>query len=361
MFAVGAVAASFFLCLLAIVALRPVARVVDLIDRPGGRKIHEGEVPIVGGLAMLIGVVFGIGAASLPAAGAFLASCTMLVTVGLVDDRFSLSPWARLAAQGAAALLIIFGSQTVILSLGEAFGVGELRLAGLGAYVFTALVVMATVNAFNMLDGIDGLAGALALVALGALAMLAADAGLTDVLITALVVVGAVAAFLVSNLSFEWNRGLRCFMGDGGSALLGLAVAWLAIDVSQNPRATVAPVTFLWVLALPVYEVFWTVIRRTVRGVSPFKADTEHLHHVVLRAGFSAREAFGIFATLAAALACVGISLDRFGIPEVWSLVWLAVIGVLVVWALHRAERLRLLPILRQTTRDVASTATPPP
>src|SRR5688572_1333722 len=91
----GPAAASFFLCLLAMFALRPLAVAVDLIDRPdGGRKVHKGEVPIVGGIAMFIGVVLGIGLVPLPAesGAAFLAACALLVTIGLLDGRFDLSP-----------------------------------------------------------------------------------------------------------------------------------------------------------------------------------------------------------------------------------------------------------------------------
>src|SRR5687768_7299311 len=99
-------AASFALTLLAIFALRPIAIAVDLVDRPGGRKTHFGDVPIVGGLAMLLGVVLGGGLLPPQAAppAAFLAACSVLVTVGLVDDRFEISPWARLPVQIVAAM-----------------------------------------------------------------------------------------------------------------------------------------------------------------------------------------------------------------------------------------------------------------
>src|SRR5215468_9341861 len=100
-------AASFFTCWLAIVALRPLAVAVDLVDRPGGRKTHHGDVPVVGGNA-----------------GAFLAACAVLVTVGLIDDRFDLSPWTRLPGQIAAAVVLIAGSGTTVTTLGDPLGTG---------------------------------------------------------------------------------------------------------------------------------------------------------------------------------------------------------------------------------------------
>ena len=121
---IGPTAASFFLCLLAMLALRPVAIAVKLIDRPGGRKLHDGEVPVVGGMGMLLGMVLGIGLLSIPdwQAGTLLAACAILVTVGLIDDRFELSPWTRLSVQIAASLILVLGAGATINTLGAPFG-----------------------------------------------------------------------------------------------------------------------------------------------------------------------------------------------------------------------------------------------
>ena len=124
MYLIGPTVASFVLCLLALFALRPVAIAVKLIDRPGGRKRHNGEVPVVGGLGMLLGTVLGIGLLPLPdwQADTLLAACAMLVTVGLIDDRFDLSPWTRLSVQIAASLMLIFGAGATVNTLGAPFG-----------------------------------------------------------------------------------------------------------------------------------------------------------------------------------------------------------------------------------------------
>jgi UDP-GlcNAc:undecaprenyl-phosphate GlcNAc-1-phosphate transferase len=342
----GPLAASFLLCLLAILALRPLAFAVDLVDKPGGHKTHVGDVPVVGGLAMLIGLVFGIGLAPLPDANAFLAGASLLVVVGMLDDRFHLSPWTRLGVHAAAATLVVVATDSVVWSFGDAFGTGDVTLEAFAAHVFTVLAVIAAVNAFNMIDGVDGLAGATSLVALLALALLAQDGGMTNALFTALVVVGVVAAFLATNLPVIWNRSVRTFMGDAGSALVGLCVAWLAIDVSQHPRATVAPVTVLWVMALPLYEMFWSVTRRVMNGHSPLRSDTGHLHHLLLAAGFGPRDTFIVFATLATLLAGLGIGLDALGVPEAWSFGLLVVAGVAVVTFCCNARAARsLLPL----------------
>jgi UDP-GlcNAc:undecaprenyl-phosphate GlcNAc-1-phosphate transferase len=337
-------AASFALTLLAIFALRPIAIAVDLVDRPGGRKTHFGDVPIVGGLAMLLGIVLGGGLLSpqQAPAPAFLAACSVLVTVGLVDDRFEISPWARLPVQVVAALVIMVGAGASVTTLGDPLGNGTIEFSRVGSVAFTIAIVMAAINAFNMLDGLDGLAGAIAFIAFIAFAIVSgADAGAA----LSLVIAGSVAAFLVFNMPTQYNRRVRCFMGDSGSTLLGFCIAWICIQASQGPAREVAPVTTLWVVALPVYEVVWSTVRRLLRGTSPFRPDSNHFHHLLLAAGFGVRGTFAILTILALLLAAFGVIAHRAGLSDTVSFALLAVTGVVVVRLMYRAERLwKLVP-----------------
>jgi len=344
---IGPALASFALCLMAIVALRPLAIAVDLIDRPGGRKTHHGEVPIVGGLAMYLGVVLGVGLLPLPdsVGGAFLAACTVLVTVGLIDDRFDLSPWARFPAQISAALVLMIGSGAIVTSLGDLFGNGDVVLSGLGSPLFTIIITIAAINAFNMLDGMDGLAGTTAVTSLIALGVMSWTGAFTTTTGVCFVVGGSVVAFLLFNLPTHLNRAMRCFMGDAGSTLLGFSVAWLCIRVSQGPGETVAPVTTLWAVAMPLYELIWTTLRRLMRGVSPFRPDASHFHHMLLKAGFGVRGAFGVFVVLASVLASIGLLANHYALPDRYSLILLLVVGVGVVGLMYRADLLwKLVP-----------------
>jgi UDP-GlcNAc:undecaprenyl-phosphate GlcNAc-1-phosphate transferase len=325
--------------LLAIFALRPLAIAVDLVDRPGGRKTHFGDVPIVGGLAMLLGIVFGSSLLppSAAPATAFLAACSMLVTVGLVDDRFEISPWARLPVQVVAAMILMIGAGAAVTTLGDPLGTGSIEFSRIGSVAFTVAIVMAAINAFNMLDGLDGLAGAIAFIAFVALAVVSgADSGAA----LSLVVAGSLAAFLIFNMPTQFNRSVRCFMGDSGSTLLGFCVAWLCIQVSQGPGREVAPVTTLWVVALPVYEVVWSTVRRLLRGTSPFRPDSKHFHHLLLAAGFGVRGTFVILTALALLLASFGVMAHRAGLSDTVSFVLLAACGVVLVRAMYRAELL---------------------
>jgi UDP-GlcNAc:undecaprenyl-phosphate/decaprenyl-phosphate GlcNAc-1-phosphate transferase len=347
--------ASFTLALLAIFALRPVAIAVNLVDSPGGRKTHDGDVPIVGGIAMLLGVVLGGGLLPFADAriGVFLAACSVLVTVGLVDDRFEISPWVRLAVQVLAALIVIYGANSTITNLGDLVGTGPIELSGIWSSLFTIMVFISAINACNMLDGIDGLAGATALVAFLALAVLSSADGLAAM---SLVMAGCVCAFLLFNLPTRLNRHLRCFMGDSGSTLLGFAVAWLCIQVAQGPAREAAPVTMLWIVAVPLFELIWSTMRRLLRGVSPLEADNRHFHHLLLKAGFGVRGTFAIVVGVAALLAGFGLFTHYAGIPDRYSFMLLALAGIGVVYLMYRAASLLKFfpPAMRRERRIIA-------
>jgi UDP-GlcNAc:undecaprenyl-phosphate GlcNAc-1-phosphate transferase len=346
----GPAAASFCACLLAIVALRPVAVAVDLVDRPGGRKTHRGEIPIIGGIAMFLGVSLGIGLVlPSPSVGVFLGACALLVTTGLLDDRFDLSPWTRLGVQASVSILMVMGSGISIVTIGDPFGLGAIELAGFASHALTVLVTIAAINSFNMLDGMDGLAGAMALTGLAGLALLAAGSGLAYETSVATTFIGALVAFLVFNVPARFNRSMRCFMGDAGSMLLGFAVAWLCVQVSQQAAETVSPATMLWLVAMPMYELVWTTLRRLARGVSPFLADRDHFHHLLIRSGLGVRGAFTVFVAFATVLAACGIAVNALDAPDCVSVLLFALAGVGVTWLMTRADL--ILPLVPAALR----------
>ena len=340
--------AGLLVTVVAMVALRPVAVAMDLLDRPGGHKTHHGDVPIVGGLAMLLGIIVGVAflqADQVPGS-LFLAACTLLVILGLLDDRFQLSVVVRLVTHAAIVGAVAIGSSTMVTTIGDPFAIGTIFFSGVGAYVVTLTFVAGAVNAFNMLDGMDGLAGTMALVALFALCIVGIYDSMPIVVYQSLLVAGAVIGFLIFNLPARFNRSLRCFMGDSGSTLLGFILACLGILVSQGPRAVLSPVIVLWFAAMPIYELLWTIVRRVSRGQSPFRADREHMHHLLLDAGFGVRAAFLFLLFFGVILAVVGLSLHFLGVPD-WLCFGLFIgCGVITLATMYRARNfLASLPL----------------
>jgi UDP-GlcNAc:undecaprenyl-phosphate/decaprenyl-phosphate GlcNAc-1-phosphate transferase len=316
----------FVVTVTAIVALRPLAPVVGLVDRPGGRKQHLGNVPLTGGLAMTAGLL--VGALFMPPMrdgyGYFAAGVCLLAIVGVLDDRFDLPKYMRLIAQTTAAVILVVGSVQVD-DLGHLFQSDPVELGPLSA-AFTILVVVTAINAFNVFDGSHGIAGGQALVALS---LFGWTATVRNVQIPALILaLGAcVAGFLIFNWPTRRGRALA-FMGDAGSMVLGFALARLSIRLSQGDARALAPICVAWVFSLPIYDLFSSMVRRVAAGRSPLSADDGHIHHLLRRHFGAYRPVAYVLVTTAAALGFVGIYAHLNGVPDgVLLIAWL-VLGV---------------------------------
>ena len=282
---IDAALVAFLVTLIFMFALRPMAHAAGLVDRPGGRKAHIGIVPVIGGISMYLGLLVALPLAEPVSAGmtSFLAATGLLVAVGAIDDRFDIPPMVRLIAHGTAGLILCLGAGLVADNLGNLLFFGDIRL-GLFAVPFTVLVTISVINAFNMLDGMDGLAGSISfsslLLVAFASALFGGGAGLT----LASVSLAVVVAFLVFNFPTPFNRPVRTFMGDAGSTMLGFIVVWMGLRLAHGPEQVISPVTALWIAALPIFDLFISFARRIRKGQSPFRADREHFHHILLRA-----------------------------------------------------------------------------
>lgn len=271
-----------------ILALRPIAFHYGIVDRPGGRKDHDRPTPSIGGLAIATSVIFTLfvlGPWS-PALLAFTAAAVLLMIVGFLDDAYDLRWWWRIVFQVVAALIMIYGGKVQVDYIGPLFSSSPITLGG-WAVPFTIFATVGLINAINMSDGADGLAGSLGLVTLLMLAAAAAYAGNTQLLSWLVPIVAAVAVFLLFNMRFPWQRRARVFLGNAGSAFLGLAIAWATFRLTQNAGHPVSPVLAPWFLAAPLIDCLVLIARRLKMGRSPFSGDRDHVHHLLLDAGFT--------------------------------------------------------------------------
>ena len=313
----GPAMAGLFTTIAMMLALRPMAVRHGLVDSPGGRKAHVGDVPLVGGMAMFIGMIAGF--TLIPAADQrftymFLAGAILLV-VGVIDDRRHLSTYTRLGAQTVAACVMVFGGDLLIADLGNVFGTGTVHL-GAGAVVFTVLVSITVINAFNFIDGIDGLAACLAGIAIAAVAF--AGAALpTSITATGFVIFGCILGFLLFNFPTLLNRRVRTFMGDAGSTLLGIVVLWLTIEISQGEGRAISPIIGLWFVLIPLADIFTCFIRRVSKGKSPLQPGRQHLHHILLRGRLGVRQVLFVLTGLAALYAVIALFAHSLGVPDV--------------------------------------------
>ncbi|KAI3598602.1 Undecaprenyl-phosphate alpha-N-acetylglucosaminyl 1-phosphate transferase [Cupriavidus necator H850] len=274
---------------IAVVALRPVAIVGGLVDRPDSRKRHRGEVPLVGGIAITIAVWAGamLFMRSQGYYAALLGGLTLLALVGVVDDLKGMSPVTKLAAQLLAAILMTSWGGIYLSTLGDLFARREIELGNWGIPV-TLFAAVAVINAMNMCDGLDGLAGGLSAIIFAWFSYLAGQVGNGAAQRVCVIFCGAIIGFLIFNMKNPFRGKKRVFLGDAGSLMLGFSIVWFAVLLSQgsyNTHQYIPPVVMLWVLGFVLIDLFTVVVRRVLKGKNPLAADRTHLHHVLLRLG----------------------------------------------------------------------------
>lgn len=308
---------AFFITTIVVLILIPLSHRIGLLDRPDQRKQHHGATPLVGGLAMFAGLAasFFLLEVSYAPVVALVFGCFLILTIGVIDDILNLSAKIRFSFQIIAALLMIYWAGVSIVSFDKTFFNYPLEL-GIFAVPFTVFAVVGAINAINMSDGIDGLAGSLCVTILFCLGLAAYVGGAIPELAVLSLVAVIVVAFLTFNFPIPGRAHATIFMGDGGSMMLGFIVAWFSISLTQGEEAVLSPVTALWILGLPVIDTVAVMSRRIIRGRSPFAADREHFHHILLVAGFSRGKAVVTIATINLLLGMVGLTADYYGVPE---------------------------------------------
>lgn len=305
------------------------AHKLGLIASPGEHRTHSQPTPVVGGIGLFAGLLLGWQLSGLMLVGVF-ASLSLVFLVGALDDRFALPSWVRLMAQALAAYMMVELTGVRLISLGFIWSAeNEVLLGDLESVILTVFATMGVINALNMSDGMDGLAGSLAILVL--LALLWFHAYPPELIIVALL---SVAGFLVWNLRVLRKRA-RMFMGDAGSTTLGLLLAYLLIANSQSPEGF-PPVTALWLLALPLIDAVSVLFLRPLRRQSPFAADNDHYHHLLLRSGFGVNTALLVALCVQGGTIALGVLMLSLAVPERVQLGLFMVLFVLYFFILKR-------------------------
>lgn len=309
---------AFLGVVLAISVLRRVAPHAGLMDLPGGRRTHAQPVPLVGGLAIGLGLAAALVVRGTlePLPGALLVAALLVLAGGALDDRLELSARVKLLIQLLAASVMVEFGGALLLHVGALFSTSTLSFGGRFAVPFTVLGLVGVMNALNMIDGADGLAGGVTLTALLWFGVAAALAGLSHHVAFITLVAGAVAAYLCFNAGGPLARRAPVFLGDAGSLLLGLLLAWLAISLTMAYAPALRPITAVWILAVPVCDSVSLMLRRVAHRRSPFAADREHLHHLLSDLGLSRPAAVACMVAVNLTLGGAALLAERHGVPE---------------------------------------------
>lgn len=300
------------------------------VDAPAQRKLHRSPMPLMGGMAMLVGALAGVllfyqGNPPRTVLGILLAT-TAVALVGLWDDWRPLPAWAKIGGQFLGFLILAYFGIRVQLPLPEWLD-----------YLITFIWLVGITNAINFLDNMDGLSAGISGVAAAFMLLLA--------LMNGQFLVGALAAALLgASLGFlRYNfKPARIFMGDVGSLFLGFFLAVLGIQLrfpgNSNLVTWMVPI---FLLGLPIFDTTLVVVSRIRRGVSPNTAGKDHTSHRLVQLGLSQREAVLVLYLVSGTLGMIAIFITEATILEAYMVAAVvAVFALYAIWWLEKRWRL---------------------
>jgi UDP-N-acetylmuramyl pentapeptide phosphotransferase/UDP-N-acetylglucosamine-1-phosphate transferase len=266
---------------------------IQWLKQPNSRSVHLQAVPLIGGFSIALTFLGGILSGFPPAGWSYiLVAYTAIMLVGLLDDIFTLSPYRKILIEMLAGLIVIWGFDLRLESLQGFLEIGELGIVT--STLLTLLFLLIVINAINLIDGIDGFAGGFGMMASAIFAALFFHFGDRYWMLAALVLTGALAGFLIYNLS----RHRKIFMGDAGSLSLGFMIAIFSLRLLQEPLSPVLQesgevvLITAGLLMLPVFDIGRLFLTRLLQGISPFQPDRNHIHHLLIRFYSHRRSAF---------------------------------------------------------------------
>ena len=277
-----------------------IARRLGAVAKPSERGLAQRETPLLGGLAILAGVVVAAAiwmpgtirlprvAHAPPGAGgtvhtwAILGGAFLIALVGAIDDRLDLPPLLKLVGQIGAAVIAVEGGAVVNDVTVPFFGALQFPNAG---GVLSVIWLVGLMNVVNFSDGVDGLAAGLCAIDGIAFSVIAFDLGVSGAAILAALTAGAALGFLFHNF-----HPASVFMGDSGANLLGYLLGVVAVIGSLKTNVVVALVVPLVILAVPFLDTGFVIAKRLKYRRKPWSADANHFHHRMARIGFSQRK-----------------------------------------------------------------------
>jgi UDP-GlcNAc:undecaprenyl-phosphate/decaprenyl-phosphate GlcNAc-1-phosphate transferase len=319
---------AFGIVVLLTPAVGGMARLLGVVDRPGGRRLNKRPIPRLGGLAIFLGILVP-SLAFLSFDGemrGIVLGAAVACVIGAIDDFRGLEPFPKLAGQVAAASIpLAFGVWV------DHFTFPFLGVVDLPAWVgmpLTVVWIVAVMNMVNFLDGMDGLASGVCAIAGLTFAILALSLGKIDAAVLSAIVAGACVGFLRHNFF-----PARIFMGDSGALVLGFTLATVSISGLLKTASTVVLFLPLLVLAVPIIDTSFVVAKRVKYRRPISSPDRSHLHHRFMSIGFSQRRAAATMwawtASLgAAALATRFIPFRAGGEWHVWETLAVAAIAL---------------------------------
>jgi UDP-N-acetylmuramyl pentapeptide phosphotransferase/UDP-N-acetylglucosamine-1-phosphate transferase len=309
---------AFIITFLAIPSIIKVAVIKNLFDEPGGRKAHKSSIPTLGGLAIFAGVVFAFtfwsAGFNLQDTQYIIAALIVIFFIGIKDDIVELPAIKKFYGQLVSAIIIVLFANIRITGLYGIFGIDQVPYWF--SLVFSLFTIIIIINAFNLIDGVDGLAAGIGAIAAFTYGIYFYNYNEIALCILSFSLFSSLLAFLVYNFS-----PANIFMGDTGSLLIGLILSILTIkfiEMSFAPRPEnfpfqSSPAMAVAILVLPLFDLLRVFVVRILNKRSPFQADRQHIHHLLLDMGLNHREVSVTLYLVNIGFILIALALRSFG------------------------------------------------
>lgn len=339
-------ALAFFISIGVVLVLTPavifLANKTGAVDKPDARKVHTTPIPRIGGIGIylaftvsiaVVTVISNFEGETLKEIVGLLVSGSLMFLVGIIDDYKNLPAKVKLLGQIGAAAVLAVGFDVRVDFVTDPFG----------DYIyFEMLAVPATIfwlvgltNTVNLIDGLDGLAAGVSGLAATTILLVAMEQHFFLITILTAALAGAAFGFLFYN-----TNPAQIFMGDSGSLFLGFMLAGISIVGAMKSAATIALIVPILALGIPILDTFFAILRRYLGGQPIFKPDKGHLHHRLLRLGFTQRQAVLLMYVISALLGVSAIALT-----EVDNQIAVVILIVVVVSIFYGAQKLGILQL----------------
>lgn len=332
--------------------IKMIAIKFGFVDKPDHRKVHQSLMPRLGGLAIVIGTLAGLLYFSPKSPDLFpigIGACIILI-IGVLDDKYTLSAKTKLLGQIIAACIVVFSGvdiDFITLPFGD-----RIELGAFGV-ILSILWIVGVTNAINLIDGLDGLAGGVSAIALGSILLMSVLNHQFIVVSLCIVLIASIIGFLFFNF-----HPAKIFMGDTGALFLGYSIAvisMMGLFKSVTLFSLIIPVI---ILGIPIFDTFFAIVRRILNNQKISAPDKSHLHHCLLSLGFTHRQTVLIIYGMGILF---GVSAIIFSTSTLWGS--LIIIGLLFILIQITAEfigligkRKPLINILKRISIGILST-----
>ena len=342
-----ALVAAIFITGGLLLLLRPIAISIGLVDTPTSRKKHDSEVPLIGGISMIIGLTLSalLLPTSLESYRILFFGIGVLAVTGALDDRHDVTPTSRIIVQFAVATTLVSLDTVSVLHIGDIFARDYPVYLGPLGDLLTIIAIVGVINAVNMIDGLDGLAVSISITALGAIAGLLVISGRSGHMPLLALFLTVLFVFLVFNLEWVVGKSRQVFMGDAGSMVIGFILAYFLIVSSTGGKPPLRVTSAPWIIGVPLLDLFGVHALRALNKTPLYKADRLHIHHLLLDSGMSKTIVLFLLVGIQGLFCIVGILGSVNFWPDVilfWSAA--AVLGIYMsvrIWLARKANHAR--------------------